>query len=48
MRQVMTGKHEAMTGKKISNGGSSFEIVMIAVIILAAMGLIIVAATGMQ
>ncbi|WP_280952250.1 MULTISPECIES: hypothetical protein [unclassified Mesorhizobium] len=37
-----------MAGKKIVDGGSGFEIAMIAVMVAAVMGLIIVAATGMQ
>ncbi|MCT2580739.1 MULTISPECIES: hypothetical protein [unclassified Mesorhizobium] len=39
---------KTMADKKILNGGSGFEIAMMAVIVAAAMGLIIVAATGMQ
>lgn len=37
-----------MADKKIGAGGSGFEIAMVGVIVFAAMGLIIVAATGMQ
>lgn len=38
-----------MTDKKIgAGGGSGFEIAMVGVIVFAAMGLILVAATGMR
>ncbi|PBB39917.1 hypothetical protein CK222_30965 [Mesorhizobium sp. WSM3866] len=37
-----------MADKQIGNGGSGFEIAMVVVIVCAAMGLIVVAATAMQ